>query len=110
MEPCELLDRSCPGRRRFLVLHLVDPRYRVSSTKNVPPQQHGWWAAAGASKVDWASRGVSQEIADQIANLVGEWPMGLNEAQSLRDEMLEEQARATEAVQENVERYTFTAP
>lgn len=109
MEPCELLDRTSPWRRRFLALHLVDPHYRICSTRNVPPQQHEWWASAGASRIDWAARGVSQEIVDQIANLVGEWPMGVGEAQSLRDEMQKEQARATEAVQKNVQRYTFNA-
>ncbi len=47
VEPCELADRTRPGRRRFLIIHLVDPHFRICSTRNVPPQQYDWWAAAG---------------------------------------------------------------
>ena len=40
MEPFELVDPSLPGHHRFVVIYLVDPHYRVCSTRNVPPQQH----------------------------------------------------------------------
>ncbi|EGP88866.1 uncharacterized protein MYCGRDRAFT_99590 [Zymoseptoria tritici IPO323] len=38
-EEFSLLDPTRPGRRRWLKLHLVDPHYRICSTRNVPPQQ-----------------------------------------------------------------------
>lgn len=44
LKPCELLDETQPGHYSFVILSLVDPNYRVCSTRNVPPQQHGWWA------------------------------------------------------------------
>ncbi|KAM7184755.1 Protein of unknown function (DUF4246) domain containing protein, partial [Rhypophila sp. PSN 637] len=40
----KLVDPSKPGRARYLTLHLVDPNYRVCSTRNVPPQRLDWWA------------------------------------------------------------------
>lgn len=40
LESFELIDKSRPGHRRCVVLYLVDPHYRICSTRNVPPQQH----------------------------------------------------------------------
>ncbi|KAK3904892.1 hypothetical protein C8A05DRAFT_13257 [Staphylotrichum tortipilum] len=38
-----LRDPTKPGHRRFIALWLVDPRVRIISTANVPPQQAEWW-------------------------------------------------------------------
>ncbi|RAH42210.1 uncharacterized protein BO95DRAFT_467131 [Aspergillus brunneoviolaceus CBS 621.78] len=35
-----------PGNLTLVKLRLVDPHYRICSTRNVPPQQHDWWASA----------------------------------------------------------------
>lgn len=43
MERLETVDSSRPGRRRMVLLYLVDPHYRLCSTQNVPPQQRDWW-------------------------------------------------------------------
>ncbi|GIC88817.1 DUF4246 domain-containing protein [Aspergillus udagawae] len=45
-EPFSLLDSSRPGHLRYITIHLVDPHYRICSTRNVPPQQHDWWLKA----------------------------------------------------------------
>lgn len=37
--PFELRDQSRPGRLSFVCLYLVDPYWRIVSTRNVPPQQ-----------------------------------------------------------------------
>ncbi|GAQ03931.1 hypothetical protein ALT_1252 [Aspergillus lentulus] len=42
-EPFSLVDSSRPGHLRYITIHLVDPHYRICSTRNVPPQQHDWW-------------------------------------------------------------------
>ncbi|CAK7218458.1 hypothetical protein SBRCBS47491_003517 [Sporothrix bragantina] len=63
-EPCTLADPSRSGRRRVLRLHLVDPHYRVLSTRNVPPQQAPWWREVV----------VPPEIQDMIAQALGNWP------------------------------------
>lgn len=39
----DLQDKSKPGRLQFLAVHLVDPHYRVCSTRHVPPQSVSWW-------------------------------------------------------------------
>jgi len=43
VEPFELLDRNLPWYHRSLVLYVVDPHYRVCSTRNVPQQQNSHW-------------------------------------------------------------------
>ncbi|KKP03027.1 hypothetical protein THAR02_04853 [Trichoderma harzianum] len=43
-----LVDRSRPGYRKILVLHLVDPAIPIISTSNVPPQQSHWWTECKA--------------------------------------------------------------
>lgn len=40
IEPFELVDKSRSGYRNCVVLYLVDPHYRICSTRTVPPQQH----------------------------------------------------------------------
>lgn len=42
MEPIQLLDPTVSGHCKFISLHLVDPHYRICSTRNVPPQRHDW--------------------------------------------------------------------
>ncbi|KAF4426846.1 hypothetical protein CGCF413_v000945 [Colletotrichum fructicola] len=107
VEAYELLDRSRPGRRRCLTMHLVDPHYRICSTRNVPPQQHEWWVEEGPAKIDWAGHHVPQEIINRIMTEVGEWPMGMEEATRVRDEVIGEHLAGMEAVQDRVMRYQF---
>ncbi|KAI8307652.1 hypothetical protein K4K61_003405 [Colletotrichum sp. SAR11_59] len=107
VEAYELLDRSRPGRRRCLTMHLVDPHYRICSTRNVPPQQHDWWVEEGPAKIDWAGHHVPQEIINRIMTEVGEWPIGMEEASRVRDEVINEHLAGMEAVQDKVMRYQF---
>jgi len=46
MGAVEPVDKSAPGYLDVLELWLVDPHYRVCSTRNVPPQRHDWWLDA----------------------------------------------------------------
>ncbi|GIC88725.1 DUF4246 domain-containing protein [Aspergillus udagawae] len=48
MSPLELQDKTKPGHCRFLTLSLVDPTYRICSTRNVPPQQPKWIDGSGS--------------------------------------------------------------
>ncbi|KAI8219939.1 hypothetical protein K4K54_009022 [Colletotrichum sp. SAR 10_86] len=107
VEAYELLDRSRTGHRRCLTVHLVDPHYRICSTRNVPPQQHDWWVEEGPAKIDWAGHHVPQEIINRIMTEVGEWPMGMEEATRVRDEVISEHLAGMEAVQDRVMRYQF---
>lgn len=111
MEPFELEDVARgPGHKRFLTLYLVDPHYRVCSTRNVPPQRHDWWwDAAGGDQVvaSWAARGVPQEVADKIGSQIGEWPMGMDEAKKIRDHRRMDEMLGNAAVQMGVQKYQF---
>ncbi|KFY87391.1 hypothetical protein V500_06984 [Pseudogymnoascus sp. VKM F-4518 (FW-2643)] len=49
VEPFTLVDATMLGHRRFRMLALVDPHYRVCSTRNVPPQRQDWAGEALSS-------------------------------------------------------------
>lgn len=111
MEPFALEDLTFTGYKRFLTLYLVDPHYRVCSTRNVPPQQHDWWwDAAGGDKVvaSWAALGVPQEVADKIGQEIGEWPMGTQEARRIMGDRRTDEMLGTAAVQASVQSYFFS--
>ncbi|KAJ7118436.1 hypothetical protein C8R43DRAFT_1112609 [Mycena crocata] len=76
VSPFALQDRTKPGHRKIIALFLVDPHTRIISTANVPPQRKDWLPEVfGAGS---ASRGGE------------DWPMGLEEARMLREELMEE--------------------
>ncbi|KAJ9136822.1 Protein of unknown function DUF4246 [Pleurostoma richardsiae] len=100
-----LADPARPGHRRFVVLWLVDPHYRVCSTRNVPPQQHDWWAEKSVHKVDFGK--LPGEIINMITEDVKDFPMGLEEAKKLRLELMQERTRMVSAVESNFEEYNL---
>jgi hypothetical protein len=95
VEPFELDDKSKPGHRRFLVLWLIDPHFRVLSTANVPPQQKEWWDEAGVSPD-------STNDCRPVQNL-----MKLDEAKKHRLELMKERTRLNHEVEMGVEVYHF---
>lgn len=113
VEEFQLQDATRPGRRRFLQIHLIDPNYRLCSTRNVPPQQRDWWTKAGWDRMGWGKRGVPPELVRMVEeNLVDggweEWPLGMAEAERRREEMRTERKRKQEQVfAEEVEAYHF---
>lgn len=88
IEPLRLVNERKPGYFRWLKVLLVDPYYRLCSTRNVPPQQHEWWAEA-VSK-DLALGGLVPEVIDQILQGTDNWPMGMKEAKRHRDALIKE--------------------
>jgi hypothetical protein len=102
VEPFRLVDNTKPGHRRFLVMWLVDPHYRICSTRNVPPQQHSWWAEEAMRNVNF--RTLPQEVVDIV---IGEWPMGLEEAKSLRLELMTERTRRMDIAEEHFEENSY---
>ena len=67
---------------------LINTASRPSSTRNVPPQHHDWWA--GAVRRELAAAGLSQEIIDQIMQDTDSWPMGMDEVQWHREQLVKE--------------------
>lgn len=107
VEGFRLLDSARPGRRRWLKLHLVDPHYRVCSTRNVPPQQFDWWYEAGLGTIDWARWEIPAEVVQEIETLVGEFPVTRDDAEEVKEKIREERRRKVEMVNENVPLYCF---
>ncbi|KAF2007253.1 hypothetical protein P154DRAFT_614663 [Amniculicola lignicola CBS 123094] len=106
VSPFRLVDPTKPGHRRMLVLWLVDPNYRITSTRNVPPQQHDWWAPEAYHRVGIHSR-LPRELADMVTKEVGEWPMGKGEAKELREELMAERTGFVYMVDYGVGEYNF---
>jgi hypothetical protein len=106
VEPFKLADPTRPGHRRFIVMWLVDPHYRICSTRNVPPQQHDWWAPEGYHQVGIDEK-LPAELADMVKGEVGEWPMGKEEAKKLRLELMDERTSLMEVVEGRYHEYNF---
>ncbi|KAF2446778.1 hypothetical protein P171DRAFT_429725 [Karstenula rhodostoma CBS 690.94] len=87
VEPFSLADKTRPGHRRFLVLWLVDPHFRIMSTADVAPQQVAW---AGDARVDGhVKRGL----------------VTLDEAEGYRLELMRERTTLNDAVESNFDSY-----
>ncbi|KFY49141.1 hypothetical protein V495_00697 [Pseudogymnoascus sp. VKM F-4514 (FW-929)] len=66
-----------PGHCRYVMLSLVDPHYRICSTRNVPPQEHAWWAEE-VHKILALCR-IPLELAVMITEMTGGWPVSVDE-------------------------------
>ena len=104
VEPFELADRSKPGHRRFLVLWLVDPHYRIMSTANVPPQQTEWVQGAVAD-ADLVT--LPQELQDMVSGFATNNLTSLEDAKAYRLELMKERTLMVDAVENNFEEYNF---
>jgi hypothetical protein len=96
LESFELIDKTRSGHCRFLTLWLVDPYYRICSTRNVPPQRLDWWEPEARSHLS-SAHPLPRELADQIIAETGPWLMDLPEAQQHRRERAKDEAVAREA-------------
>jgi len=103
VEGFELIDKTRPGHRRFLVLWLVDPHYRICSTRNVPPQQESWWDGVGAKPE--AGPGTPERTSPD--GKVPEGLMSLEEAERLRLELMVERTRRVQDMERAAENYNF---
>jgi hypothetical protein len=106
LESFELVDKARPGRCRFLTLWLVDPYYRICSTRNVPPQRLDWWEQEARSHL-LSAHPLPQELADQIIAETGPWLMNLPEAQHHRRERAKDETVAREKDTKQIERNTI---
>lgn len=106
VEPFRLEDPKRPGHRRFVVMWLVDPNYRIVSTRNVPPQRHDWWKRDSYHRLGIGHM-LPAELADMVLEEVGEWPMGMEEAKKLRLELMDERTFMTPLLEANFDEYNF---
>lgn len=106
VQPFKLVDPTRAGHRRFLVLWLVDPNYRIASTANVPPQQHDWLGPETIDKV-LAEKDIAAELQDMIKEHTNDYPMSLETAKELRLELMQERTKLMPSVESNFETYNL---
>ncbi|KAF8154436.1 hypothetical protein B0H34DRAFT_523156 [Crassisporium funariophilum] len=105
VQPFKLADASKPGHRKILALFLVDPGIRIISTANIPCQRRDWWAEA--VKTDGGLRKLPLELQDHVLRQVDEFPIGIEEANQLRLELMQERRRHVISQRENFECQQF---
>lgn len=103
VEPFELVDKTRPGHRRFLVLWLVDPHYRICSTRNVPPQQESWWEG-NETKPEYDT---DASDATTSNTEVGDGRMSLEKAKKLRRKLMAERTKKQKHMEDWSEQYNF---
>ncbi|RCK56550.1 hypothetical protein Cantr_05345 [Candida viswanathii] len=89
VDPFELKDKTKPGHRRILCFFVVDPfNDKVLTTSQVPPQNKAWWDDPALDYL------FPNNLKLQILELKrGEsWPMTLNEAKSVRVDLMDERS------------------
>ncbi|EIM84073.1 uncharacterized protein STEHIDRAFT_140990 [Stereum hirsutum FP-91666 SS1] len=88
VQPFRLADPTKPGHRKILALFLVDPHIQIISTQNVPTQRRDWWTEELQSTKSFGKLPI--EVGMQIGNLVDDWPIGMEEAKKMREELMDE--------------------
>ncbi|PSN66201.1 hypothetical protein BS50DRAFT_635352 [Corynespora cassiicola Philippines] len=89
IDPFSIVDKTKPGHRRFMVLWLVDPHYRIASIANVPPQQ-----------LEWEENGCRDNKFRQCL-------MSLEEAKEYRLELMKERTAFADLAEDNLEVYNL---
>jgi hypothetical protein len=107
VQPFSLADPTKPGHRKILALFLVDPFQRVVSTANVPPQQRDWWAEA-VQGLEGKLDQLPPELRHQVMTDVGDFPISLEEAKGLRQELMDERRAFVEDVNNLLESEDFS--
>jgi hypothetical protein len=70
-------------------LFLVDPNIKIISTANIPCQRRDWWADAILSETEAFAR-LPKELRDKVVDDVEEFPIDMEQAKKLREELMEE--------------------
>ncbi|KAL1618746.1 hypothetical protein SLS56_010437 [Neofusicoccum ribis] len=106
VSPFALQDPTKPGHRKIIALFLVDPHTRVISTANVPPQRKDWWF--DVLRENGSLQAFPEELAQHINDDVEDWPMGMEEAKVLREELMEERRAYIPKVENTVYSQEFS--
>ncbi|KFX89521.1 hypothetical protein V490_06962 [Pseudogymnoascus sp. VKM F-3557] len=89
---------TVPGHCRYVMLSLVDPHYRICSTRNVPPQEHAWWAEEVHNIL--ALCRIPLEVAVMITEMTGGWPLSVDEVRIQQEQHTRERRWAEGAFME----------
>ncbi|BDD56300.1 hypothetical protein MPDQ_002040 [Monascus purpureus] len=108
-ESFSLQDSSRPGHLTVIKLYLVDPHYRICSTRNVPPQQHDWWAEVARSAADLDIR-LPPELVSLVMEQTDCSPVSTTEALRLREEFCREQEHVRQVCEDAVGHHQLMIP
>ncbi|KAF2163027.1 hypothetical protein M409DRAFT_26474 [Zasmidium cellare ATCC 36951] len=103
--PFQLADPTQPGHRKILALFLVDPHTRIPSSAHVPPQQKAWWREMVQS-LDRVGD-LPPELADAVVDSAGDFPIELEEAKKIREELMEERKLFVEDCEKRMQEESF---
>lgn len=106
VKPFRLLDPTRAGHRRFLVLWLVDPHYRIASTANVPPQQQDWLSPETIESLR-TQQDTAAQPQDDIKDQANDYPMSLETAKELRLELMKERTKLMPSIENGFDSYNF---
>lgn len=108
-ESFSLRDSSRPGHLTVIKLRLVDLHYRICSTRNVPPQQHNWWAEVAQSAADLDIR-LPPELVTLVMEQMDCWPVSTTEALQLYEEFHCEQEHIQKVCEDAVGHHQLMMP
>lgn len=106
VSPFKLADPSKPGHRKLLALFLVDPNIPIPSTANIPPQQRDWWAQQ--INQNGALKKLPQELADRVYNEVRDFPLSMEQAKQVREDLMEERKAQLKATEDRWEAHDYS--
>ncbi|CBX90456.1 hypothetical protein LEMA_P065820.1 [Plenodomus lingam JN3] len=92
----KLVDPSKPGHRKIVALFLVAPTIPIISTANVPPQRRDWWLREVEAQANNLVSNLPTELIEMVAERVDDFPIGLEEAKELRQQLMVERGRLDE--------------
>jgi hypothetical protein len=104
--PFSLSDKTKPGHRKILALFLVDPHITVISSAHVPCQQKEWWMEELREQHVFPK--IPVEIVQEVVDKVDEFPIGMDEAKSLRLELMNERKNFVREQDERFHSETFS--
>ncbi|CAD0021860.1 unnamed protein product [Aureobasidium pullulans] len=105
----ELIDKDKAGCLSYVVLSLVDPYYRICSTRNVVPQDRRWWAEEAIIAAIPPGMIVPREIVDHINSFTGDWQLNPTEAEEVKERMTEDYERHRDLLMNwPANRYSFS--
>ena len=102
----KLIDPTRPGQRKILALFLVAPTIPIISTANIPPQQHDWWIRE-VNLDDSRIGKLPTELIEMIAESVEDFPIKLEEAKAIREELMVERGKMNDAAEREIWNESF---
>ncbi|PPQ74093.1 hypothetical protein CVT24_012938, partial [Panaeolus cyanescens] len=104
----KLADPTKPGHRKILALFLVDPNIKIISTAHVPCQRKDWWKEVALEQESTGLGQLPVELQNHIFDEVEGFPLGMDEAQALRLELMEERKAYVQVQDATFQQYTFS--